>query len=51
MAYTSFGAACSEVEVDVLSGERIILQSDVLFDCGHSFNPAVDVGQVEGGPP
>ena len=32
----------------MLSGERIVLRSNVLFDCGHSFNPAVDVGQVEG---
>ena len=39
---------CSEVEIYVLSGERIVLHSDALFDCGHSFNPAVDVGQVEG---
>ena len=38
--YSSFGAAVSEVEVDVLTGEKLILQSDILFDCGHSFNPA-----------
>ena len=47
MAYSSFGAACTEVEIDVLSGERIILQTDILFDCGRSLNPAVDMGQVQ----
>ena len=44
--YSSFGAAVSEVEIDVLTGEKLILRSDILFDCGNSFNPAVDVGQV-----
>ena len=44
--YSSFGAAVSEVEIDVLTGEKLILRSDILFDCGRSFNPAVDLGQV-----
>ena len=44
--YSSFGAAVSEVEIDVLTGEKLIVRSDILFDCGRSFNPAVDVGQV-----
>ena len=46
LKYTSFGAACSEVEVDLLTGEKTILQSDLYFDCGRSLNPAVDIGQV-----
>ena len=46
LKYTSFGAACSEVEVDLLTGEKTILRSDLYFDCGRSLNPAVDIGQV-----
>lgn len=46
LKYTSFGAACSEVEIDLLTGEKTILQSDLYFDCGRSLNPAVDIGQV-----
>ena len=47
LSYSAFGAACAEVEIDVLTGDRIIHRVDILFDCGHSFNPAIDVGQVE----
>lgn len=46
LKYTSFGAACSEVEIDLLTGEKTILESDLYFDCGRSLNPAVDIGQV-----
>ena len=46
LKYTSFGAACSEVEVDLLTGEKTVLRSDLFFDCGRSLNPAVDIGQV-----
>ena len=46
LKYTSFGAACSEVEVNLLTGEKTILRSDLYFDCGRSLNPAVDIGQV-----
>jgi hypothetical protein len=34
------------VEVDVLTGETTILRSDLVYDCGQSLNPAVDLGQV-----
>ena len=47
--YFSWGAAVSEVEVDVLTGEYRVRRVDILHDCGGSLNPAVDLGQVEGG--
>ncbi|VAI22978.1 unnamed protein product [Triticum turgidum subsp. durum] len=46
--YINYGAAVSEVEVDVLTGGTTILRSDLVYDCGQSLNPAVDLGQVEG---
>eukprot|EP00042_Codosiga_hollandica_P056153 m.803689 g.803689 ORF g.803689 m.803689 type:complete len:1324 (-) comp59281_c0_seq1:203-4174(-) len=48
-AYNSFGIVVNEVEIDVLTGEVQILQTDILFDCGQSLNPAIDIGQVQGG--
>ncbi|CUH78159.1 xanthine dehydrogenase molybdopterin binding subunit [Tropicibacter naphthalenivorans] len=47
--YFAYGAACSEVVVDTLTGENRILRTDILHDCGLSLNPALDVGQIEGG--
>jgi xanthine dehydrogenase large subunit len=47
--YFACGAAVSEVEVDTLTGEHRLLRVDVLHDVGDSLNPAVDLGQVEGG--
>lgn len=44
--YFNYAAAVSEVEVDALTGEFTILRSDILYDAGHSLNPAIDVGQV-----
>lgn len=46
--YFAYGAACSEVVVDTLSGEWKLLRADVLHDVGQSLNPAIDIGQVEG---
>ncbi|KAH9323339.1 hypothetical protein KI387_017978, partial [Taxus chinensis] len=46
--YLNYGAAASEVEVDLLSGATTILQTDIIYDCGRSLNPAVDLGQIEG---
>ncbi|CAJ1971163.1 unnamed protein product [Sphenostylis stenocarpa] len=48
MSYLNYGAAVSEVEVDILNGETRFLQTDILYDCGQSLNPAVDLGQIEG---
>jgi xanthine dehydrogenase large subunit len=47
--YFAYGAAVTEVVVDTLTGENRILRADVLHDAGASLNPALDIGQVEGG--
>jgi xanthine dehydrogenase large subunit len=47
--YFAYGAAVSEVIVDTLTGEWKLLRVDGLYDAGNSLNPAIDVGQVEGG--
>jgi xanthine dehydrogenase large subunit len=46
--YFAYGAACSEVSVDTLTGESRVDRVDVLHDVGRSLNPAIDLGQVEG---
>ncbi|XP_065867243.1 indole-3-acetaldehyde oxidase-like isoform X2 [Euphorbia lathyris] len=46
--YLNYGAAVSEVEIDILTGQTTILRCDILYDCGQSLNPAVDLGQIEG---
>ncbi|MEP3330746.1 xanthine dehydrogenase molybdopterin binding subunit [Sedimentitalea sp.] len=47
--YFAHGAAITEVAVDTLTGENRILRADILHDAGASLNPALDIGQVEGG--
>jgi xanthine dehydrogenase large subunit len=47
--YFAYGAACSEVTVDTMTGEMKVDRVDILHDCGKSMNPAVDIGQIEGG--
>ncbi len=47
--YFAYGAAVTEVVIDTLSGENRILRADILHDTGTSLNPAIDIGQVEGG--
>jgi len=47
--YFAYGAAVSEVVVDTLTGEWKLVRADVLHDAGQSINPAIDLGQVEGG--
>jgi xanthine dehydrogenase large subunit len=47
--YFAYGAACSEVAVDTLTGEHRVERVDILHDCGRSLNPALDIGQIEGG--
>jgi len=46
--YFSTGASVSEVQVDVLTGVKTILRTDLVQDCGHSLNPQIDIGQCEG---
>ena len=47
--YFAYGAACSEVAIDTMTGEMTLLSVDILHDCGRSLNPAIDIGQIEGG--
>ncbi|NJS35760.1 MAG: molybdopterin-dependent oxidoreductase [Brachymonas sp.] len=46
--YFAYGAACSEVIIDTLTGESRVLKVDILHDAGRSINPAIDIGQIEG---
>lgn len=46
--YFVFGAACSEVEIDCLTGDHKNIRTNIVMDVGHSINPALDIGQVEG---
>ena len=47
--YYAYGAAVAEVIIDTLTGEHRLLRVDILHDCGKSLNPAIDMGQIEGG--
>ena len=47
--YFVYGACVSEIEMNVLTGEVHVLASEIVYDCGQSLNPAVDIGQIEGG--
>ncbi len=47
--YFAYGAACSEVTIDTLTGEMKVDRVDLLHDVGRSLNPGLDIGQVEGG--
>ncbi len=47
--YYANGAAVSEVVIDTLTGESKILRTDIIHDVGNSINPAIDIGQIEGG--
>ncbi|XP_061182872.1 xanthine dehydrogenase-like [Saccostrea echinata] len=46
--YNSYGVTLTEVTLDVLTGQHIIDRVDMLFDCGESMNPEIDIGQCEG---
>ncbi|MCL7031662.1 hypothetical protein MKW94_008043 [Papaver nudicaule] len=46
--YFSYGAAFAEVEIDTLTGDFHTRMANILMDLGHSLNPAIDIGQIEG---
>uniref|UniRef100_A0A146LZ03 xanthine dehydrogenase n=2 Tax=Lygus hesperus TaxID=30085 RepID=A0A146LZ03_LYGHE len=46
--YFTYGAACSEVQIDCLTGDHKVLRTDIVMDLGASLNPAIDIGQIEG---
>ena len=47
--YYAYGAAVSEVIIDTLTGEYRLLRADICQDVGATLNPAIDIGQIEGG--
>jgi xanthine dehydrogenase large subunit len=47
--YFAYGASCSEVTIDTLTGESRVDRVDIVHDVGASLNPALDIGQIEGG--
>jgi xanthine dehydrogenase large subunit len=47
--YFAYGASVSEVVIDTLTGEHKVLAVDIIHDVGRSLNPAIDIGQIEGG--
>ncbi|CAI6331447.1 unnamed protein product [Periconia digitata] len=46
--YFTQGAGCTEVELDLLTGDHTVLRTDLMMDVGNSINPAIDYGQIEG---
>eukprot|EP01006_Ploeotia_vitrea_P012701 TRINITY_DN33572_c0_g1_i1.p1 TRINITY_DN33572_c0_g1~~TRINITY_DN33572_c0_g1_i1.p1 ORF type:complete len:1328 (+),score=249.38 TRINITY_DN33572_c0_g1_i1:43-4026(+) len=47
-SYNTYSAALCMVEVDLLTGETEALRMDLVYDCGYSLAPTVDIGQCEG---
>ena len=47
--YFAYGASCSEVTVDTLTGEMKVTAWIFFTMSGTSLNPAIDIGQIEGG--
>lgn len=47
--YFAYGASCAEVTIDTMTGEMRVDRVDILHDVGRSLNPAIDIGQIEGG--
>jgi len=47
--YFCYGAAATEVTIDMLTGENKIDRVDIIHDAGNAINPALELGQIEGG--
>ena len=47
--YFCYGASVTEVTIDTLTGENIVDRVDILHDAGNAINPALELGQIEGG--
>ncbi|PVD23365.1 hypothetical protein C0Q70_16633 [Pomacea canaliculata] len=47
--YHTYCSGVMQTELDVLTGEYAISRVDIMFDCGESLNPMIDIGQIEGG--
>lgn len=47
--YFANGAAVAEVIIDTTTGEYRVNRADIIHDVGRSLNPAIDIGQIEGG--
>jgi xanthine dehydrogenase large subunit len=47
--YFAYGASCSEVSMDTLTGEYVVERTDILHETGRSLNRIIDLGQIEGG--
>ena len=47
-SFYTWSVGCSEVEVDVLTGQVTVLRSDLLVDAGVPLNPLLDLGQAQG---
>ena len=46
--YFVYAAAVTEVELDVMSGDIHVESAEIVYDCGISMNPSIDIGQIEG---
>ncbi len=47
--YFCYGAAVTEVTIDTLTGENKVDRVDIIHDAGNAINPALELGQIEGG--
>lgn len=45
--YFTYAAACSEVEIDCLTGDHQVLSTNIVMDLGSSLNPAIDIGKMK----
>ena len=48
-SYYTYGVGASVVEIDTLTGDHVVKRCDIVYDTGRSINPAIDIGQLEGG--